>query len=73
MTSSPLSGVTLDIIRDVVTQSHFQYVIVMTTVSPQLYTSAQSNSDKVLEELEEQVLEWMGNMVINYLTTKCSC
>ncbi|XP_005111562.1 sec1 family domain-containing protein 2 isoform X1 [Aplysia californica] len=63
--SSPLLGVTEEIIRDVVTQSRFQYVVVMTTVSPLLHVDSaaqDTEGDGVFEEFEEKVLEWMGNM-----------
>ena len=66
--SSPLNGVTKHIIQDVVTQSQFQYVVVMTTVSPLLHIdigAPETESETVFEEFEEEVQQWMGNMVIS--------
>ncbi|BFZ20390.1 hypothetical protein BsWGS_23429 [Bradybaena similaris] len=61
--SSPLADMTKEIIRDVVSQSHFQYVVVMTTVSPILHPDAMfTDSDTVFSQFEEKVSEWMGNM-----------
>ncbi|CAL1535071.1 unnamed protein product [Lymnaea stagnalis] len=62
--SSPLTGVTEDIIRDIVTQSQFQYVIILTTASPLLHPGNEDSSgdDAVFEAFEEKVLEWMRNM-----------
>ncbi|CAG5135876.1 unnamed protein product [Candidula unifasciata] len=61
--SSSLTDVTVEIIRDVVSRSHFQYVVVMTTVSPVLHPGvAFADSDTVFSQFEEKVSEWMGNM-----------
>ncbi|XP_075715835.1 sec1 family domain-containing protein 2 [Rhinoderma darwinii] len=55
--SSPLRGRALDVIRDVVSQSSFQYCIVVTAVSP-----GEADGRIVHEQLEEKLCEWMGNM-----------
>lgn len=55
--SSPLRGRVLDVIRDVVSQSGFQYCIVVTAVSP-----GEAEGRVVYEQLEEKLCEWMGNM-----------
>ncbi|XP_056413994.1 sec1 family domain-containing protein 2 isoform X2 [Hyla sarda] len=55
--SSPLRGRTLDVIRDVVSQSSFQYCIVVTAISP-----GEAEGRAVYEQLEEKLCEWMGNM-----------
>lgn len=55
--SSPLRGRVLDVIRDVVSQSCFQYCIVVTAVSP-----GEAEGRVVYEQLEEKLCEWMGNM-----------
>lgn len=62
--SSLLTGVTEDIIRDIVTQSQFQYVIILTTASPLLHPDNEESNgdDAVFEDFEEKVLEWMRNM-----------
>ncbi|XP_040274808.1 sec1 family domain-containing protein 2 [Bufo bufo] len=55
--SSPLRGRCLDVIRDVVSQSSFQYCIVVTTVSP-----GEAEGRTAQEQLEEKLCQWMGNM-----------
>ncbi|KAM5192136.1 sec1 family domain-containing protein 2 isoform 2-T2 [Mantella aurantiaca] len=55
--SSPLRGRALDVIRDVVSQSSFQYCIVVTAVSP-----GEAEGRPLQEELEEKLCQWMGNM-----------
>lgn len=55
--SSPLRGRALDVIRDVVSQSSFQYCIVVTAVSP-----GEAEARPLQEELEEKLCQWMGNM-----------
>lgn len=55
--SSPLRGRALDVIRDVVSQSSFQYCIVVTAVSP-----GEADVRPVQEQLEEKLCQWMGNM-----------
>ncbi|XP_066429181.1 sec1 family domain-containing protein 2 isoform X1 [Eleutherodactylus coqui] len=55
--SSPLRGRTLDVIKDVVSQSAFQYCIVVTAMSP-----GEAEGRTVHEQLEEKLCEWMGNM-----------
>ncbi|XP_073439631.1 sec1 family domain-containing protein 2 isoform X2 [Dendrobates tinctorius] len=55
--SSPARGQALDVIRDVVSQSSFQYCIVVTAVSP-----GEAEGRLVCEQLEEKLCEWMGNM-----------
>ncbi|XP_063777007.1 sec1 family domain-containing protein 2 isoform X2 [Pseudophryne corroboree] len=55
--SSPLRGRALEVIRDVVTQSCFQYCVVVTALSP-----AEPEEQAAHEQLEEKLCEWMGNM-----------
>ncbi|XP_075051717.1 sec1 family domain-containing protein 2 [Mixophyes fleayi] len=55
--SSPLRGRALDVIRDVVSQSSFQYCVVVTAVSP-----GEPEGRAAHEQLEEKLCEWMGNM-----------
>ncbi|XP_073501599.1 sec1 family domain-containing protein 2 [Phyllobates terribilis] len=55
--SSPVRGRALDVIRDVVSQSSFQYCIVVTAVSP-----GEAEGRIVYQQLEERLCEWMGNM-----------
>ncbi|KAI8779547.1 sec1 family domain-containing protein 2 [Biomphalaria glabrata] len=61
--SSALTDVTSEILCDIISHSHFQYVLIFTTTSPLLHSSSgESDSDTVFEEMEEKVLEWLGNM-----------
>ncbi|XP_068134658.1 sec1 family domain-containing protein 2 [Hyperolius riggenbachi] len=55
--SGPLKGRALDVIRDVVSQSSFQYCIVVTAVSP-----GEAEARSMQEHLEEKLCQWMGNM-----------
>ncbi|KAK3101790.1 hypothetical protein FSP39_006372 [Pinctada imbricata] len=65
--SSVLQDVTTEIIADIVRASSFQYVIVITTGSPQLHSFTRSGhwegeGTGYFENLEEDILQWMGNM-----------
>ncbi|XP_077135886.1 sec1 family domain-containing protein 2 isoform X2 [Ranitomeya variabilis] len=55
--SSPVRGRALAVIRDVVSQSSFQYCIVVTAVSP-----GEAEGRMLYEQLEEKLCEWMGNL-----------
>jgi len=63
--STPLEGITAKVIEDIITQSQFQYVVVMTSVSPLLHNGVDQSGmeeERVFEDFEDKVLEWMGNM-----------
>lgn len=67
--STPLDGMTADILRDILQASEFQYVIVISSLSPAMHTLIQfgpaEEEMKAFHILEDRLLEWMGNMVIN--------
>ena len=59
---------TAQVIKDIVEQSSFQYVVVLTAVSQTVHLfemtgSAEGDDKSVFEKLEDKLLEWMGNMV----------
>uniref|UniRef100_A0A8D0HLB5 Sec1 family domain-containing 2 n=1 Tax=Sphenodon punctatus TaxID=8508 RepID=A0A8D0HLB5_SPHPU len=56
--SSLLKGRTVDIIRDIVSLSNFQYCVVVTAVSH----AEGAGSQAVFEQFEEKLCQWMGNM-----------
>ncbi|KAE8629566.1 hypothetical protein XENTR_v10000528 [Xenopus tropicalis] len=56
--SCPLRGRALEVIKDVVSQSSFQYCIVVTAVSP----SEAADARTLCEQMEDKLCEWMGNM-----------
>ncbi|XP_041646387.1 sec1 family domain-containing protein 2 [Cheilinus undulatus] len=65
--SSLLKGRTVDIIRDIISLSHFQYCVVFTTVAHSVHllannVSAEMEGSPVFEQFEEKLCEWMGNM-----------
>ncbi|XP_064616933.1 sec1 family domain-containing protein 2-like [Liolophura sinensis] len=65
--SSLLFDETADVIKDIIQASSFQYVIVVTSVSPQVHLYAKTGAlegvdSAVFEQLEDKLLEWMGNM-----------
>ncbi|KAF7248178.1 Sec1 family domain-containing protein 2 [Varanus komodoensis] len=69
--SSLLKGRTVDIIRDIVSLSHFQYCVVFTAVSHAVHlqahnatssTEVEGSSQVVFEQFEEKLCQWMGNM-----------
>lgn len=69
ITSGVLSDVIVDTIRDIIQASHFQYVIVITAVSPSVHLysrtgSMEGDETAVFERVEDKILEWMGNMVL---------
>ncbi|CAH2300196.1 sec1 family domain-containing 2 [Pelobates cultripes] len=55
--SSAPRGRALDVIRDVVSQSSFQYCIVVTAVGP-----GEPEDRANYEQLKDRLCEWMGNM-----------
>ncbi|KAJ3599395.1 hypothetical protein NHX12_033358 [Muraenolepis orangiensis] len=65
--STLLKGRTVDIIKDIVSLSHFQYCVVVTTVAHSVHllannVSVEMDGNPVFEQLEEKLCEWMGNM-----------
>ncbi|MEE6462065.1 hypothetical protein FKM82_001476 [Ascaphus truei] len=55
--SCPLRGRALDVVRDVVSQSSFQYCVLVTAVSP-----GEAEGRGGHQQLEDRLCEWMGNM-----------
>ncbi|CAI9724301.1 family domain-containing 2-like [Octopus vulgaris] len=72
--SSLLQNVTAAVIQDIVQSSQFQYVIIITTVSPYTHALCKSSSQgadlpnsagqQIFHQFEDNVLEWLGN--VNY-------
>ncbi|KAM9383731.1 sec1 family domain-containing protein 2 [Pholidichthys leucotaenia] len=65
--STLLKGRTVDIIKDIISLSHFQYCVVFTTVSHSVHllannVTAEMEGRPVFEQFEEKLCEWMGNM-----------
>lgn len=65
--STLLKGRTIDIIKDIISLSHFQYCVVITTVAHSVHlvannVSAEMDGNPVFEQFEEKLCEWMGNM-----------
>lgn len=65
--STLLKGMTVDIIRDIISLSHFQYCVVVTTVAHSVHLLANNvttemDGSPVFEQFEEKLCEWMGNM-----------
>ncbi|XP_026555679.1 sec1 family domain-containing protein 2 [Pseudonaja textilis] len=69
--STALKGQTLDIIRDIMSLSRFQYCVVFTGVSHAVHlqayntplgAEAESSGPVVFEQFEEKLCQWMGNM-----------
>ncbi|XP_073789340.1 sec1 family domain-containing protein 2 isoform X1 [Danio rerio] len=65
--STVLKGRTADIIKDIISLSHFQYCVVFTTVPHSIHLLANNvNADlegnPVFEQFEEKLCEWMGDM-----------
>nr|XP_056711395.1 sec1 family domain-containing protein 2 [Euleptes europaea] len=66
-----LKGRTVDIIRDIVSLSNFQYSVVFTAVSHAVHlqahnasggAEAEGGSRVVFDQFEEKLCQWMGNM-----------
>ncbi|XP_033070582.1 sec1 family domain-containing protein 2 isoform X1 [Trachypithecus francoisi] len=67
-----LKGRTVEILRDIICRSHFQYCVVVTAVSHAVHLTANhvpaaaaaemEGQQPVFEQLEEKLCEWMGNM-----------
>ncbi|KAM6921911.1 sec1 family domain-containing protein 2 [Xenentodon cancila] len=65
--STLLKGRTVDIIKDIISLSHFQYCVVFTTVAHSVHLLANNvttdmEGHPVFEQFEEKLCEWMGNM-----------
>ena len=65
--STLLKGRTVDVIKDVLSLSHFQYCVVVTTVAHSIHllankVTADMEGTPVFEQFEEKLCEWMGNM-----------
>lgn len=65
--STLLKGRTVDIIKDIIALSHFQYCVVITTVAHSVHLLANNVTTEmegtpVFEQFEEKLCEWMGNM-----------
>lgn len=65
--STLLKGRTVDIIKDIISLSHFQYCVVITTVAHSVHlvannVSGEMDGNPVFEQFEEKLCEWMGNM-----------
>ncbi len=65
--STLLKGRTVDIIKDIISLSHFQYCVVITAVSHSVHLLAngvttEMEGQPVFEQFEEKLCEWMGNM-----------
>lgn len=65
--STLLKGRTIDIIKDIITLSHFQYCVVFTTVAHSVHllannVTAEMEGNPVFQQFEEKLCEWMGNM-----------
>ncbi|XP_003973979.2 sec1 family domain-containing protein 2 isoform X2 [Takifugu rubripes] len=65
--STLLKGRTIDVIKDIISLSHFQYCVVITTVAHSVHLVANNvttemEGNPVFEQFEEKLCEWMGNM-----------
>uniref|UniRef100_A0A250Y498 Sec1 family domain-containing protein 2 n=2 Tax=Castor canadensis TaxID=51338 RepID=A0A250Y498_CASCN len=70
--SGLLKGRTVEILRDIICRSHFQYCVVVSAVSHAVHLTANhvpaaaaaelEGQQPVFEQLEEKLCEWMGNM-----------
>lgn len=65
--STLLKGRTADIIKDIISLSHFQYCIVFTAVAHSIHLLANNvttefEGSPVFEQFEEKLCEWMGDM-----------
>lgn len=65
--STLLKGRTIDIIKDIISLSQFQYCVVITTVAHSVHlvannVSVEMDGNPVFEQFEEKLCEWMGNM-----------
>ncbi|XP_056132794.1 sec1 family domain-containing protein 2 [Lampris incognitus] len=65
--STLLKGRTIDIIKDTISLSHFQYCVVFTSVAHSAHLLANNvttelEGNPVFEQFEEKLCEWMGNM-----------
>lgn len=64
--STLLKGRTVDILKDIISLSHFQYCVVFTAVSHSAHLLAnnvttETEGNPVFEQFEEKLCEWMGN------------
>ncbi|ESO85938.1 hypothetical protein LOTGIDRAFT_235701 [Lottia gigantea] len=67
--STPLYDVGGEIIQDIIKASHFQYVVVVSTIGSHVHLyhktgTLEGNEQTLMEKFEENLLIWMGN--VNY-------
>ncbi|XP_029906029.1 sec1 family domain-containing protein 2 [Myripristis murdjan] len=65
--STLLKGRTIDIMKDIISLSHFKYCVVFTSVAHSVHLLANSvtaelEGSPVFEQFEEKLCEWMGDM-----------
>ncbi|KAG5275716.1 hypothetical protein AALO_G00123750 [Alosa alosa] len=65
--STLLKGRTADIIKDIISMSHFQYCVIFTAVPHSIHLLANNvttelEGNPVFEQFEEKLCEWMGDM-----------
>ncbi|KAM6963218.1 sec1 family domain-containing protein 2 [Aplochiton taeniatus] len=65
--STLLKGRTADIIKDIISLSHFQYCVVFTAVTHSIHllannVTAEMEGSPVFEQFEDKLCEWMGDM-----------
>ncbi|XP_071749945.1 sec1 family domain-containing protein 2 isoform X2 [Lepeophtheirus salmonis] len=65
--SSPLMGQTMDTLKEILSNSSFEYVQVITTASPSIHSSEDSGDSSqvwgtnAFKDIEETILSWMGD------------
>ena len=65
--STLLKGITAETIKDIISLSHFQYCVVITTVAHSVHLLANNVNTElegtpVFDQFEEKLCEWMGDM-----------
>ena len=58
--SQPLRGITLDILKDIIQSSKFQYVLIVTNVNPLSYDESSDYFDTIRDKC---LTMWMANPV----------
>jgi FtsZ-interacting cell division protein YlmF len=61
--SQPLKGLVLEILKDILTSSKFQYIMIITNVNPRNYDETMDYFDTI----KDNCLIWMENPVIIFL------
>ncbi len=64
----PLKGIVLETLKDILKSSQFQYIVIITNISPAIY----DQTIDYFDQIRDDCLVWMNNAVWHYISAKSS-